>query len=110
MKGAEIEVVTDYKDDENFKSDRQIYVNLSEEVKSFHSLSENTKIALEKLSLLKSLVLAITNFDSHLKMMISKYPEYYTEMKPYLDELIRQNGLFLSSTKLQLTALNKSIN
>lgn len=110
MKDLLLESKSDYKDDENFKSDRKTYVSLSEEVKSFHTLSEKTKSSVERLTLLKSLVSALTNFDSHLKMMISKYPDYYTEMKPYLDELLRQNVLFLESTLLLQKTLSKSVN
>lgn len=99
-----------YREDDNFKADRQVYIDLSDEVKKFNASSEKATSPIDKTVELKKLSAAIIKFDAHLLMMIGKYPDYYNEIKVYIDELLRQNGLFLDSTLNLIKVINKNIN
>lgn len=107
---GEGQIKYNYRYDENFKADRQVYIDLAEEVKKFNTTSEKAISPIDRVAELKKLSTAIIKFDYHLIMMTKKYPDYYTEIKKYIDELLQQNGLFLESTLDLIRVLNKNIN
>lgn len=97
----------------------QLSEELIEELKTYSSLASRVKelssslsLALDdqqRVSILKQLAVAIYSFDGHVKMMLNKFPEYYSDKKG-INTLIIENDKFLNSTLNELRLLSNNPN
>ena len=97
-----------YKETENWQNMREDFDQLSQRVKD---LGQMVKTAgTNKLAIFNQLLLAINAFDDHLKTMIIAIPEYYSENKEVIDNLLLENSKYMLSVFDQINTLNTSKN
>lgn len=84
-----------YKDTDEFKKAQIKLAILETEVRN---ISCQIKAANNKVALYKRLIIAISNFDDYLKGMIQEFPEYYSDCKEVIDNLLTQDASFMDST------------
>lgn len=94
-----------FKDHARWAEMRQEFDTLSNRVKE---LSQIVRMANDKLPLYNQLLLTVWNFDNHLRLMIKDIPEYYTENKEVVDDLLSENINFMTSISDNISSLSLS--
>lgn len=97
-----------YKNTEEFKNSKTIFNDLAAEVENISNLIKAADG--NKLPLYNYLIIALINFDDHLKKMIQDIPAYYDDCKEAIDKMFVQNAHFLEATFSEIKKLDPTEN
>ncbi len=91
----------------DFLKDRDTYDDLGSSVKELTNASKADVSPATKISILEQLIVAISQFDSHLRNMIEKYPDYYTDFKDHLDRILKADGGYLLAARNEIENIKR---